>query len=113
MPVGVESQLHPEPPDRHEQQDESRQRAKAGVLLECPGELTDSTSEDEVEEQLKPAGASLLLVVAVGSAQRRRAEPHRMQWRRGYLRHQGPAAGQRGCGRAHGLSFVTNGRSYC
>ncbi len=42
------------------------------MILERPGELADGPGEGQVEEQLEPAGAPLLLVVTARGAQRRR-----------------------------------------
>jgi len=44
------------------------------MLLKCAGELTDSSGEDQVEEELNPAGAALLAVVTVRGPQPRAAE---------------------------------------
>ena len=78
VPVGVERELHPQPPDGSEQNDEAGQGAQAGMALECAGELADGPGEGEVEEQFQPAGAPLIAVVAVGGPQCRVAEMHRV-----------------------------------
>ena len=77
VPVGVERELHPQPPDRREQQHEPGQGAKVQVALEGSAELPDRTGEDQVEEQLQPARPPFIAVVAIGGAQRWRAEPDR------------------------------------
>src|SRR6516165_9047584 len=46
--------------------------------LECAGELADGPGEGEVEEQLEPAGAPLIAVVAVSGPQCRVSEMHRV-----------------------------------
>ena len=46
------------------------------MTLECAGELADGPGEGEVEEQLQPAGAPLIAVVAIGGPQCRVAEMH-------------------------------------
>ena len=65
VPVGVEGEHHPQPPDRGEQHDEAAQVAQARVLLERAGELADRPGERQVQEELNPASASLLAVVTV------------------------------------------------
>jgi len=48
------------------------------MLLERACELADGPGEGEVEEQLEPAGAPLIAVVAVSGPQCRLAEMHRV-----------------------------------
>ena len=79
VPVGVEGELHPEPPDRGEQHGEPGQGAQRRVVLERPGELADRSGEYQVEEQLEPAGGPLFPLVAAGGPQWRCAEPRRGQ----------------------------------
>jgi len=52
VPVGVEGELHPQPPDRGEQHHETGQRAEAGVVLERSGKLAHGPGEHQVKEQL-------------------------------------------------------------
>ncbi len=47
------------------------------MILQSSGELPDRTGEDQVEEQLQPARPAFVAVVAIGGAQRWRAEPDR------------------------------------
>jgi hypothetical protein len=51
------------------------------VALERPGELADGSGEGQIEEQLEPARAPLVPVVAVGSPQCRVAQMHGMTTR--------------------------------
>src|SRR5215831_19920386 len=76
VPVGVERELDPEPPDRGEQHDEAGQGTQGRVILERTGELADGADEGQVEEELDPAGAPFLTVVAVRGPQLRTAEVH-------------------------------------
>jgi hypothetical protein len=76
VPVGVERELHPQPPDRREQHRETRQGTQARLILERAGELTDRPGEHEVKEQLEPAGAAFIVAVAAGGSQSWRAQPH-------------------------------------
>ncbi len=52
------------------------QGGQAGMVLERAGELADGPGEGEVEEQLKPARAPLIAVVAVSVPKCRVAEMH-------------------------------------
>ena len=65
VPVGVEGELHPQPPDRDEEEGEARERAQVRMVLERAGELVDPTGEHQVEEELDPAGVALLDAVPV------------------------------------------------
>jgi hypothetical protein len=79
VPVGVEGELHPQPPDRDEEEGEARQRLQVRAVLESAGELVDRPGEHQVEEELDPAGAASLEAVPVRGPQRRRADPDRVQ----------------------------------
>ena len=46
------------------------------VILECTSELADGVDEGQVEEELDPAGAPFLTVVAIRGPQPRTAEVH-------------------------------------
>src|SRR5271165_399359 len=83
MPVRVEGELHPQPPDRGEQHQEARQVAKPGVILECASQLAYGADKYQVEEQLQPACPPLLTVVPVSCAQGRRVQVYRMRQRGG------------------------------
>src|SRR5215469_15476255 len=48
------------------------------MALKRASELPDGPGEGEVEEQLEPAGAPLIAVMAIGGSQRRLAEMHRV-----------------------------------
>ena len=74
MAVGVEGELHPQPPHRGEEHGEARERGEGRMVLVGAGQLSDRTRKHEVEEKLDPAGVALLTVVAVGRSQRRDAE---------------------------------------
>src|SRR5580704_1529141 len=77
MPIGVERELNPEPPDRNEEQNEAAERTQGRVVLERACELADGPGERQVEEKLNPASAALFAVVAVRSPQSRAREaPH-------------------------------------
>jgi hypothetical protein len=52
VPVSVERELHPQPPDRGEQHHEPGEGPETRVVLQRSGELADRSGEDQVEEQL-------------------------------------------------------------
>src|SRR5262249_5598323 len=79
VPVSVERELHPQPPDRDEEESEASQRVQAWMVLERAGKLVDRASEYQVEEQLDPAGAAPLEAVTIRRPQLRRVEPHPLQ----------------------------------
>jgi len=79
VPVGIEGELHPYPPDRDEEEGKTGQRDQVRVVLERAGELVDRTGEHQVEEEFDPAGAPPLEAVAVRRPQRRRADPDQPQ----------------------------------
>jgi imidazolonepropionase-like amidohydrolase len=77
VPICVEGELDPEPPDRNEEHDKAAERTQGLVVLERARELADGSSERQVEEKLNPASAALFSVVAVGGPQSRtRQAPH-------------------------------------
>jgi len=85
VPVGVEGQLHPQPPDGREDHHEAGQYAEGQVILQSARELRDRSGEHQVKEELEPAGTAFIQVVTVGGAQRRRVEVKgvdngRMRW---------------------------------
>ena len=58
-----------------EQDGEPQEGAQARVILEGTCKLANCPGKNQVEKQLKPAGAPLIAVVTVGSPQLGRAEP--------------------------------------
>jgi len=68
VPVGIEGQLHPQPPDGREDHYEAGQYAESQVNLQSARELRDRSGEHQVKEELEPAGTAFIQVVTVGGA---------------------------------------------
>ena len=69
MAIGVEGQLHPQPPNGRKDEREEAECGQRRVILQHAGELTDRSGENQVEEKLEPAGVSFVAVVAIGCPQ--------------------------------------------